>query len=81
MRSWLVRRLRERGYPCDVCGTDAGGGTLFAEVYDPNRYVASRSSLLGRRLNGRRIVQACSPAHLHERQRRPIEPADWLRRA
>jgi hypothetical protein len=72
------RRKRERMFPCDVCGAKA---EFFVEIYDPNRRVASRSSPLGRMLNGRRIVNACSPEHLHELQRRPIEPEDWLYRA
>ena len=80
MRLWR-RAAGERGFPCDVCGREAGERTLFSQVRDPNRYVASRSSPLGRRLNGKRIVQACSPEHLHELQRRRIEPQDWLRHA
>lgn len=77
MRPWRSRD-RERFFPCDVCGAKA---EHFTEIYDPNRYLASRSSPLGRRLNGRRIVNACSPEHLHELQRRRIEPEDWLHRA
>lgn len=74
MGSWRSRD-RDRDYSCDVCGAKA---ELFSEIYDPNRRVASRSSPLGRRLNGRRIVNACSPEHLHELQRMRIEPEDWL---
>ncbi|MGI8683267.1 MAG: hypothetical protein ACR2JO_14300 [Mycobacteriales bacterium] len=80
MGLWRSRK-RELSFPCEVCGADAGQRALFAEIYDPNRFVASRSSALGRLLNGKRIVQACSPEHLHELKRRPIEPEDWLRRA